>query len=82
MSLIIEPSGLTLANERGWMRDAKTRAYVEDVLVSALVIEHRLRIKDRMYLAAADIPRGASITPWRLPLNLSIEQLRPLAALG
>lgn len=56
------------------MRDAKTRAYVEDVLVSALVIEHRLRIKDRMYLAAADIPRGASITPWRLPLNLSIEQ--------
>ncbi|KAG9225705.1 hypothetical protein CCMSSC00406_0007562 [Pleurotus cornucopiae] len=63
MSLIIDPSGLALASERAWMRDAKTRAFVEDVLVSALVIEHRLRVKDRMYHAAADIPRGSFFNP-------------------
>ncbi|KAL4258951.1 DUF6593 domain-containing protein [Pleurotus pulmonarius] len=64
LSLVVEPSGLSLVSDGyGWMRDAKTREFVEDVLVSALVVEHRLRIKDRIYQVAADVPRASAFYP-------------------
>ncbi|KAF4604384.1 hypothetical protein EYR40_001562 [Pleurotus pulmonarius] len=64
LSLVVEPSGLSLVSDGyGWMHDAKTRQFVEEVLVSALVVEHRLRIKDRIYQVAADVPRASAFYP-------------------